>query len=68
MDLFYTEEDMRQLYRWDDSMEFLAICELASGDFKECKRDEFDSWDDFKICVEAKLSIMSCFNFISENE
>eukprot|EP00347_Sterkiella_histriomuscorum_P022692 403337514 len=35
MDLFYKEKDMRQLYRWDNSMEFLAICELASGDFPD---------------------------------
>ncbi len=67
MDLFYREEDMRYLYRWDDSMEFLAICELASGDFPECQRDAFKNWEDFKVCVEAKLTLLNCFNFISED-
>jgi hypothetical protein len=59
---------MRYLYKWDNSMEFLAICELASGDFPECQKDNFKNWDDFKICVEAKLTVLNCFNFISENE
>ncbi len=59
---------MRQLYKWDASMEFLAICELASGDFPECRRDKFTNYDDFKVCVEAKLTLLNCFNFISEDE
>ena len=47
-------------------MEYLAICELASGDFPECSRDTFATFDDFKICVEAKLTLLKCFNFLSE--
>lgn len=49
-------------------MEFLAICELASGDFSECRREQFKNYEDFKVCVEAKLTLLSCFNFISEDE
>ena len=49
-------------------MEFLAICELASGDFSECRRDSFTNYDDFKVCVEAKLTLLNCFNYISEDE
>ena len=67
MDLFFKEEDMRYLYRWDDSMEFLAICELVSGDFPECQRGHFKNQEDFKVCVEAKLTLLNCFNFISED-
>ena len=49
-------------------MEFLAICELASGDFPECHRDNFQgNFEDFKICVEAKLSVLNCYNFLSED-
>ena len=39
MILYFKVEDMRQLYKWGDEqpqMEFLAICELASGDFPAC--------------------------------
>lgn len=49
-------------------MQFYAICELASGDFPECQRDLFPNFEDFKICVEAKLSLLSCFNYISEDK
>ncbi len=41
MDLFFKVQDMRMLYKWEKSMEFLAICELASGSFPSCKRDDF---------------------------
>ena len=49
-------------------MEFLAICELASGDFPECRRGQFNNWDDFKICVGARLTMLECFNYLSEDE
>lgn len=69
MELYYTVEEMRQLYRWESGMEYLAICELASGDFPECHRDKFkDKLEEFKICVEAKLSMLNCFNYLSEDE
>lgn len=56
LDLCFTIEDMRQLYRWETGMEFLAICELASGDFPECHRDLYPNFEDFKVCVEGKMS------------
>ena len=68
MQLFFSIEDMRNLYMWDQGMEYLAICELASGDFPECHRDSFLNFDDFKICVEAKLTLLTCFNFLSEDQ
>ena len=48
-------------------MEFLAICELASGDFPDCPRELFPNFEDFKVCVEKKLTLMSCFNYLSED-
>lgn len=48
-------------------MEFLAICELASGDFSECRKEDFKDMESFHTCIEAKLSGLSCFNFISED-
>lgn len=68
MDLFFDVKDMRKLYSWDSGMEYLAICELASGDFPDCHRDTFDNFEDFKICVEAKLTLLSCFNYLSEDQ
>lgn len=67
MELTFIADDLRQLYRWDNGMEFLAICELASGDFPECARDMFENFADFKICVEAKLVLLNCFNYLSED-
>ena len=68
MELFFALEDARKLYSWDQSMQFLAICELASGTFPDCKRSSFPNYEDFKICVEAKLTLLTCFNYISEDE
>ena len=48
-------------------MEYLAICELASGDFPDCHRDAFPTFEDFKVCVEAKLTLLRCFNYLSED-
>jgi hypothetical protein len=48
-------------------MEFLAICELASGDFPECRKSDFVDMESFHTCVEAKLTSLSCFNYISED-
>lgn len=67
MDLFFEVKDLRQLYRWDSGMEFLAICELASGDFEDCRRDAFETFEEFKICVEGRITMLSCFNYLSED-
>lgn len=68
MDLFFHSDDARELYDWEGDMQFLAICELASGDFPECLRDQFSNFDDFKVCVEAHLSILNCYNYLSEDQ
>ena len=67
MELFFHVKDMRRLYSWDSGMEFLAICELASGVFPDCARNNFTNYEDFKICVEAKLTLLSAFNYLSES-
>jgi hypothetical protein len=68
MELFFKIPDMRMLYKWDDTQEFLAICELASGIFPKCRREDFKRVDDFRICIEANLAGLNCFNYISEDD
>lgn len=68
MELFFKVEDMRDLYKWDEGQEFLALCEFASGDFDECKKEDYETPEDFRICVEAHLASLNCFNYLSEDE
>ena len=46
----------------------MALCEFASGDFDECKKEDFENKEDFIICVEAHIASLSCFNYLSEDE
>jgi hypothetical protein len=67
MVLTFKLQDMQRLYDWDQGMEFKGICELAAGDFEECHRESFTNYEDFRICVEAKLVLLNCFNYLSED-
>lgn len=75
MELYFTQDDLTSLYSFDlqsnsEVPQFLAICELASGDYPECHRSMFteDNFEDFLICVQAKLSMLSCYNYLSESK
>ncbi len=68
LELTFTEEDVRELYNWNAGAQFLAICELASGSFPDCPQYSITNKEDFKICVEAKLCVLSCFNYLSESD
>jgi hypothetical protein len=69
MELYFEPEDIRSIYRWNetwDGMQYLAICELASGDQPECHRTLFDNQDDLIICIQAKLTMLTAYNYLSE--
>jgi hypothetical protein len=75
MELYFTLDELTSLYSFDTNTssgvpQYLSICELASGDYPECQRSMFndDNFQDFLICVQSKLSMLSCFNYLSESK
>jgi hypothetical protein len=70
LDLFYTVEEIRNLFKWDTAVkEFEEICALAAGDSDACLLEDYeDDSESFHTCVEEQLAEMLSFNYISECE